>query len=477
MIFVKYKKDLTRLINHSSDMSNSSHQSERAKARWSILRKALLNNDGRPLISCNNTNRSDKKATSISSSKEHSIHRFAGFQMLKRRTIPKEDLQNMLLLSEIDEKTKVEGSQESIVVEYEMLFSSLDSPALSKITVRTLERETLGMKLSMKELMSHVHFGVDNTGNTRVWDCSNVLAFLVMGEKDVPPVIEALHQAHEFNYSTDMPFVGLKDVLSLATDTNMNGINERKLLRVLELGAGMAALPSLALAALDLKYRNKQETSVPRIHVTITDGHPNAVENNVSCSQLTQQLYECNNDTNGIRCHSLLWKANNIGKQECDEVMKNMSSSETMMLSNCVPFDLMLVSDCTHFSDFHADLAATIGRMLRINGICLLCQPRRSASLRKFIQVLDAMNEGEHEHGPLFQVDLHQKYSKEIYDRHRQLLNEKNDIYDATIHYPLLLVLKKLREYHEDQDTCKAISFVKMQMDPATITCIVPVKV
>jgi hypothetical protein len=28
--------------------------------------------------------------------------------------------------------------------------------------------------------MSHVHYGVDDTGNTRVWDCSNVLAFLIM---------------------------------------------------------------------------------------------------------------------------------------------------------------------------------------------------------------------------------------------------------------------------------------------------------
>ena len=448
-------------------MKESSHRSERAKSRWAILRKALLKNDRGTAVdssrdnvrdNTNSTDSSDNKNTSTLIN-EHSIHRFAGFQMLKRRIIPKEESQNMLISE--NGKSRVEDSQN--IVEYEIPYSPLDSQAeKEKIIVRTLERKENGTKLSLKELMSHVHFGVDNTGNTRVWDCSNVLAFLIMGEKEIP-FAEELHQAHGLEYSRNAPFVGLKDVLSLATHTKINAIKERKLLRVLELGAGMAALPSLVLAALDLKYRAEHETIIPRIHVTISDGHPHAVENNISCSQLTRQLYKCNtgSDDNGIHCHSLLWKANDIGKQECDEIMTNMSSNDST-LSKHVPFDLILVSDCTHFSDFHADLAATIGRMLRINGICLLCQPQRGATLKKFMQVLDAMN--ERENCPLFQVDLHERYNEEIYDRHRRLVDGKNEKYDAIIHYPLLLVLKKLREYHEDQDSCKATSFVKTRM-------------
>ena len=372
------------------------------------------------------------------------------------------------------------------------------------VTIRTLERKNINTKLSMKELMSHVHYGVDNTGNTRVWDCSNVLAFLIMGEKATPRVNMGITTSHnndsdnskgdhlEYVYSKNEPFIGLSDILSLANDRNSTHcvVHERKLLRVLELGAGMAALPSLALAALHMQYRsrsrnnngtengNGHETSIPRIHVTISDGHPNAVENNIVCSRLTQELYDCYNcnssdDGKDISCHPLLWKANAIGKQECDDLMKNMShhnanactsSTRNHAQREKIPFDLMLVSDCTHFTDFHVDLAATIGRMLRIDGICLLCQPQRGESLKNFIQVIDAMNSNcNAEKGPLFQVDLHKVYNEEIYTRHSNLLDEKSEQYDANIHYPLLLALKKLRDYHEDEDTETAIKFVQKQ--------------
>ena len=374
--------------------------------------------------------------------------------------------------------------------------SNINSSGNNAVTIRTLERKNIKTKLSMKELMSHVHYGVDNTGNTRVWDCSNVLAFLIMGEKAIPRAnlsITSNTSSHnndnskgdhlEYVYSKNEPLIGLSDILSLAKDSySAHCVQERKLLRVLELGAGMAALPSLALAALYMQYKsrnnneteNGHETSIPRIHVTITDGHPNAVENNIACARLTQELYDCSSsDDEGkdISCHPLLWKANAIGKQECDDLMKNMSHNDTNACTSSnhtqhekIPFDLMLVSDCTHFTDFHIDLAATIGRMLRINGICLLCQPQRGESLKKFIQVIDAMNSNcNAKKGPLFQVDLHQVYNKEIYTRHGNLLDEKSEQYDANIHYPLLLVLKKLREYYEDEDTETATRLIQKQ--------------
>jgi hypothetical protein len=528
-------------------MNKADHHSERAKARWAILRNALLSNSNNRNKNKNNNNSStiesfrdntanDNDSQCISTEnnantstsiliKEHSIHRFSGFQMLKRQTINVKSSLDAILSKGYKLAANVESpdssSNSNEIAEYEIPFevsalnfprnndggycatrnyhgdsSNINSSGNNAVTIRTLERKNIKTKLSMKELMSHVHYGVDNTGNTRVWDCSNVLAFLILGEKAIPREnlsITSNTSSHnndnskddhlEYVYSKNEPFIGLSDILSLAKDNySAHCVHERKLLRVLELGAGMAALPSLALAALYMQYKsrnnegteNGQKTSIPRIHVTITDGHPNAVENNIASARLTQELYDCRGSDDGknISCHPLLWKANAIGKQECDELMKNMSrndvnacpSSSNHNHSEKIPFDLMLVSDCTHFTDFHIDMAATIGRMLRINGICLLCQPQRGESLKKFIQVIDAMNSNSNaKKGPLFQVDLHQVYNEEIYTRHESLLGEKSEQYDANIHYPLLLVLKKLREYYEDEDTETATMLIQKQ--------------
>ena len=473
------------------EMKNSNHQSDRAKARWSILRDALLKN--KTATNSSSSNLRDKNAANDGSVNKHSIHKFPGFQMLQR--------------SIVQDTLHPENKDEYEIVEYEVpigmseyirghdeggnnsskLETSRGDGSCSSILVRTKERKLNETRLSLEELTSHAHFGVDNTGNTRVWDCSNVLAFLVMGEKMLPINASANGGKDEGDkiYSKNLPFIGLRDILSLATHQSGANINERKMLRVLELGSGMAALPSLALSMLDkprqgrIEIENMCPHDLPYIDVTITDGHPKAIQNNIVCAKLMQQLHvlvESSNDheenstnicaKNNIRCRELLWKANKVGANECAELMKNSDGGH----STQSPFDLVLVSDCTHFTDFHADLAVTIGRVLRIGGVCILCQPRRGTSLDLFIELIHAMNgdgrgiigcrqseeNEENINDPLFQVDLHREYSQEISARHQSLLDEKNELYEPNIHYPLLLILKKLREYSEETDTDRA---------------------
>ena len=163
-----------------------------------------------------------------------------------------------------------------------------------------------------------------------------------------------------------------------------------------------------------------------------------------------------------------------------------------------IPYDLVLVSDCTHFTEFHADLAVTIGRVLRVGGVCILCQPRRGTSLRLFMEVIHSMNNNKntnknnsyiHIHGedkanhhednendtqsPLFEMDLHKDYNREISQLHQSFLqdededetntntNTKTNNYEPNIHYPLLLILKKKRDFQEDIDTNRALGHVK----------------
>ncbi len=428
-------------------MRNNIHQSERAKARWSILREALLKNKNATSTYFNIEKPNDITNEEVRLNK-HSIHKFAGFQMLQRRS--------------------VENQDNFEIVEYDVPIgvrcgdTSEQENSLPLIQVRTKERKFIKTKPSLEELTSHVHFGVDNTGNTRVWDCANVLAFLIMGEKMIP---KSSGGDEDLLYSSNVPFIGLADILSLASFKKATSSKERvemKRIRVIELGSGMAALPSLSLSMLE-KIRNPvSNLHFPTIDITITDGHPKAVQSNVNCVKLTHDR-EKDVDTNfytasNIECRQLLWKGNQEGAVECAELLQSCNNNQ----ANSEPdfFDLVLVSDCTHFTDFHADLAVTIGRLLRVGGVCILCQPRRGISLDLFVALLHSMNQCE-SHSPLFQVDLHKDYNKKMSDRHQRLVAERNDLYDANIHYPLYLTVKKLREFSEERDTDRAKDHVK----------------
>jgi SAM-dependent methyltransferase len=113
-------------------------------------------------------------------------------------------------------------------------------------------------------------------------------------------------------------------------------------------------------------------------------------------------------------------------------------------------FDLCLVSDCIHFVEYHAALLVTIGRLLRVNGTCILCQPARGHSLRLFMSLIQALNGCN----PLFEMHLHDNYDDYIYSKHLAMLNDKEShLYDPSIHYPYLLTLKKLRLFSEEIDT------------------------
>ena len=114
-----------------------------------------------------------------------------------------------------------------------------------------------------------------------------------------------------------------------------------------------------------------------------------------------------------------------------------------------------------------------------------MCQPHRGKTLTRFIDLIRAVNLGEkstqcrkedetcHEgnrRGPLFEVSLWDKYDDKMNAMHRQFLDQNemesdsngdfNKTYDPMIHYPVLLVLKKLRDYEESVDTKVAVAFL-----------------
>lgn len=472
-------------------MNKDPESSQKAQARWAMLRNALLHNGGttkaenNPAISSNhNNNNNINNNLSSDDVNKYSIHRFEGFQIFNRVLIADE---------------RVNGDTGSIspncngyeIIEYAIPIVTIgtedknssqskdvsDHECQQKhqhriIKVRTREpTKHFQRKVNIKDLMSHVHYGVDNTGNTRVWDCSSILAHLVACHISSVKPLEPIDPT---------PCIGLSNILSLAqsipirSDLNHDHNNiASKRLRIIELGAGMAALPSLSLAALALS--DSTIATMPFMDIYITDGHPKSVENNLVCSKLTCELYntitsdlDSGGNGNGmnnvvhssnlcsIQCHQLLWKANNQGYEECQSLLKCGQDDD----NSIDYFDLILVSDCTHFTECHAGLITTIGRLLRVNGVCLLCQPKRGKTLDQFMDMVRAIdNRNQIDHhviGPLFALNLYRDYDEKISNQHK-MHSERNDrCYDENIHRPILLELRKVRDFNEEIDTMLA---------------------
>jgi len=563
--------------------TTSSPSSKRAKARWAILRSALLQNASiKNKDSTEEQGKDDSEENENDMSNHHhhhhsqfSIHRFPGFQLLNYRTIPPPPPPTIVdgtsLLGphsdNIDTKnfnTHVEGNDFEYI-EYEIELPPLWS--LSKTTttttttpttlqIRTRERQRQRprqnhkrrrrrekkQKFNLHELMSHVHHGVDNTGNTRVWDSSSTLTYLLFSSSPSSATGAASSSSSSASSSSSSstsgviaslgsssllkdvvcssvpPPIGLQQILALSRwhhtshhDSVLDTTKRRrrtKLLKVVELGAGMAGLPSLALAALGKmahsltldtatstalataslpKEEEEEEEEIPTIDVTITDGHPTAVQNNEACAALTSTIYEDGNSRNdstetttttttntntkpqmSIQSHKLLWKATNEGAEECQALLNasanNRRGHNKDSTTTTSQFDLGLVSDCIHFIEFHAALLATIGRLLRVGGICVLCQPCRGKSLQLFLEMVHAVNVNwcgtECDGGALFDLNLYDQYDDKVLQMHKEQLahnSSQGGCYDPDIHYPVILSLKKLRDYKEEVDTEAAV--------------------
>ena len=459
--------------------------SQRAKARWSILRNAILHQKAqqKTISSCNSSSTNSNTNVVYNEHEKYSIHRFKGFNLLHRKLLEGEHIPSYLdYLVKDDDHNDTEYE----IIEYDLPMPSIydttnidndhmenkychdDNQGLIKFRTREKKQSNplLGNKINIKDLMSHVHYGVDNTGNTRVWECSSVLAHLLSCTKE----------------RINVPILGVSNIISLSRSIqrknhdNNNDVTAIKRLRVIELGSGMAALPSLMLAASALANTNEEaKDEIPFMDIFITDGHPQSIANNSICSRLTFDLYNgittkldttptimtndiLYNDKCSLRTRQLLWKSDEEGKMECQALLQQGS-----MDGNEDYFDVALVSDCTHFTDFHAALVSTIGRLLRIGGVCFLCQPKRGKSLDLFIKLIHSVNKSSGVHH-LFDLDLNHDVSTIITEQHDTMLSNGTDIheYDPNIHRPLLLTLKKLRPF-QDADADMAIKTLEQR--------------
>jgi len=156
---------------------------------------------------------------------------------------------------------------------------------------------------------------------------------------------------------------------------------------------------------------------------------------------LTSAYYNAMQSGNVVRSQPLQWKDDDDGARECAHLTRRRH------------FQLCLVSDCLYFQKFHGALAATIGRLLEINGVCVLCQPPRGNSLRNFIALLDYINDEK----PLFDVRLLKDYNEDVTKIRKRLEEEQGSKIAPDKIFPVMLILRKKRPYIEREDTMRVV--------------------
>ncbi|VEU42809.1 unnamed protein product [Pseudo-nitzschia multistriata] len=366
----------------------------------------------------------------------------------------------------------------STSTKYQTLRYNLDNTKCNTVsTIVTVEslcdilwtREPRETRLSLDDLISHrKNKGVDNTGNICIWDSERTLAYLLYHYFD------DFFSFTKVNSDDD----SMSIVCSCHNDSGdpdscivfQQQEKDHSKVRVLELGTGMAGLSAVSLGLrLAMRQRkNGDETNESNdnddesegknkkdIHITLTDGNSNGVKNNAINQYLTElnsrtMLKERGIHSNyldlSVNCATLLWTTDISGEKNTKKEYSYLDQ------------DVILVSDCVHFQNFHAALAITTLRCLRVGGSAIFCQPRRGPSLNNFFNLLSTATSetGFTRSTSLLSIS---RFSHPIIDqKHDESLVQHSDIYDENLHRPEILAITKLREITEN-DRMRFISF------------------
>ena len=457
----------TAAANSGADTVDEEQKNERVKARWAMLRQALLGKDA-----CGGAKKDNQNGSSGGRFNVHSMNSFPGFKVLDRTIFPQSSS------NYIDDNLGNDIHSNDDDDNWDIVQYTYTSTKSSRHKVQFLTREAKEQQANQQQtpstiqsrveaLLSHRTYGVDNTGNVRVWDAEGTLSgFLLSIVLDGEGKVD-LHELDGNGQSIQL--IELKEKIYsmlICNDARGESGGIEPTCKLLELGAGQAGLAGLALAST--ASSNENAKSKP-LHVILTDGHPKCVDNNTVCAKMLSgnSIGNDNISQAQVEANLLLWDSSSKGADACGQINNIVKGTVT---SNATvdggQYQICLASDCVHFQDFHDGLLLTIARTLAVNGVALLCQPRRGTSLQNFMTLVDAVNDSNDDQ--LFEMTLFEDFYPKVSDMHTSLLLEaeegasnKNRIYDPNWHRPLLLVLQKLRPYSEEIDGEVARQHVK----------------
>lgn len=96
-------------------------------------------------------------------------------------------------------------------------------------------------------------------------------------------------------------------------------------------------------------------------------------------------------------------------------------------------FDLVIAADCLFFDSVHRELLSTISCVLRGGGRAILLAPHRGSTLTAFCELARE----------LFVVEVSEKYSDVLWDKHVSSLTQYPSSYSTDLHYPIMVTLHK----------------------------------
>ena len=469
---------------------------ERVKARWAMLRQALLGpSSGTPPTSADDAVGRKNTDGRGPSTNEHSMNSFRGFGVLDRSILHGADIPKGIHTNDDEEKSTESKKNEdgwdivrnSYTSEKGHNIQFLTREVKQQNQIQTLPSQTSSMKERVEALLSHRNHGVDNTGNVRVWDAEATLAgfllSLLFDDEDVRDFEEKNVEGFKNNSCLKELRHDLRTIL-LASKSDSECEGHDSECNLLELGAGQAGLAGLALVAASTAcYSHCAEhaerisaggsSKMKALHVVLTDGHPKCVGNNDVCvKMIAKWSHQQNIPKNGhlprVSTQLLLWDSSQKGADACKRMnsliaqnLKNQKGNEAIHISDPINgisvdsgmYRLCLASDCVHFQEFHDGLFLTIARTLSVGGIALLCQPKRGSSLKNFMNLVDAVNNNNqsrcdniqstlHNSGnrdsksPLFQMTLMDDFHPKVSKVHRALLIDSEKSNDATSYDP-----------------------------------------
>mmetsp|Transcript_8 Transcript_8/g.25 ORF Transcript_8/g.25 Transcript_8/m.25 type:complete len:545 (+) Transcript_8:51-1685(+) len=367
---------------------------ERVKARWSMLRHALLGTKYTPPTT---SDCGTSVASEINHSDEHkgknggeySMNSFPGFEVLERKFIPNANYYLEICNEDGDNYRQDDGTSHDAPTisssgEWGIVRNIYTSQGGYKIQFLTRENiqqheknqqhnlEKFSMKERVEALLSHRNHGVDNTGNVRVWDAESTLAgFLLSTLFESNADYGVIPEDNEEDEKESLVLSELRKTIRSILLANVPIVSQhdppysegnQSRCNVLELGAGQAGLSGLAIAAaaLSLKTNTTEHVdgrvSMKPLHVVLTDGHPKCVSNNAACVKLlstimspeyaTKRTEEMDHKTRENSCDCsqvsknakvqaqlLLWDSSYDGTKACCRIAESLGRNSDVLES------------------------------------------------------------------------------------------------------------------------------------------------
>ena len=234
--------------------------------------------------------------------------------------------------------------------------------------------------ISLAELTSHHQpHEIDNTGNVCVWDCEKTLLWAL---------------------------------LLLQRTASPHG-------KIVELGAGMAGLVALGLAAA---HRAS--------HVIVTDGNPGSVQSNRTHVRLMENFrpFSC-----PVDAQLLPW------------ALQTSEENETFHNLQAHPADVSVVSDCTHFERYHGHLLWTLIQCTAVKGQIWMCHPNRGKTLKRFLDIVRLLAVQDETDATNTRLLSLEEVSFPELDQRHELLAKTDEHYRPNVHRPRIFYISKHR--------------------------------